>query len=42
MKKDAKVCYLCNDTFTEKNYKVVDHNHLTGKIRGIAHLNCNL
>lgn len=38
----AKICYVCNSSFTDKNYKVRDHNHLTGEYRGAAHLMCNL
>ncbi len=39
---DAKECYICKKEFTIENYKVRDHNHLTGKYRGPAHLKCNL
>ena len=38
-------CYLlliCDKPFTEKDYKVKDHNHLSGKYRGPAHRSCNL
>ena len=38
----AKECYLCNNVFTEKNSKVRDHNHFTGKYRGPACNHCNL
>jgi hypothetical protein len=38
----AENCYLCNKTFTQKNYKVRDHDHFTGKYRGPACNNCNL
>ena len=40
--RSAKHCYICNKEFTEKNYKVRDHCHRTGKYRGPAHLKCNL
>lgn len=38
----AKACYLCNGAFTESNFKVRDHNHITGAYRGAAHKQCNL
>lgn len=28
----AELCYVCNEKFTKENYKVRDHNHLTGNI----------
>ena len=39
---EAQACYICHKPFTEKNYKVKDHNHLTGEYRGPAHNRCNL
>jgi Recombination endonuclease VII len=38
----AKVCYVCNESFTQENYKVKDHCHVTGKFRGPACNSCNL
>ena len=38
----STVCYLCLEKFTEDNYKVRDHSHITGEYRGSAHNNCNL
>src|SRR5436190_12856803 len=38
----ATECYICSRPFTEDDYKVRDHNHLTGKFRGAAHTKCNL
>ncbi|XP_064653079.1 uncharacterized protein LOC135503432 [Lineus longissimus] len=38
----ARNCYLCDKMFTEKYFKVRDHNHFTGKYRGAACNNCNL
>ena len=40
--KEATVCYICHKAFTEENYKVRDHNHLTGDFNGAAHNKCNL
>lgn len=44
--KSAKKCYLCNNAFDASdvmdNYKVHDHNHLTGAYIGPAHNKCNL
>ena len=40
-----KICYICKKEFNkndEKNYKVRDHCHYTGKYRGAAHNICNL
>jgi hypothetical protein len=31
--KDAETCYLCEGEFTEKNWKVRDHDHRTGHYR---------
>jgi hypothetical protein len=38
----AEVCFLCEQSFTANNVKVRDHDHLTGKYRGPAHMKCNL
>ena len=40
--KKAQRCYICDKPFTEKDFKVKDHNHLSGKYRGPAHRSCNL
>jgi len=42
MHKSAHQCYLCEEPFTDKNYKVRDHCHRTGKYRGPCHNNCNI
>ena len=39
---NATKCYLCNECFTEKNSKVRDHCHRTGKFRGACHNKCNI
>ena len=38
----AEHCYICQKAFTEKDYKVRDHDHATGEYHGAAHCNCNL
>ena len=40
--KISKRCYICFEPFREKNPKVRDHCHYTGRYRGAAHRNCNL
>ena len=40
-----KICYVCKNQFNnndQKNYKVKDHCHYTGKYRGAAHNICKL
>ena len=39
---EQEICYICKKEFDEKNYKVTDHCHYTGKYRGAAHNICNL
>ena len=44
-KKDFKTsdkCYVCIMKYTNKDTKVRDHCHITGKYRGSAHDHCNL
>ena len=41
-RKNATYCYLCNLGFDVEESKVVDHCHITGKVRGICHNKCNL
>jgi hypothetical protein len=45
----ANICYLCKKSFSSEpnnqgfiDYKVIDHNHLTGSYCGAAHNLCNL
>ena len=38
----AKECHICNKKYTEKDIRVRDHCHITGKFRGSAHQECNL
>nr|XP_036677496.1 uncharacterized protein LOC118878575 [Drosophila suzukii]XP_036677497.1 uncharacterized protein LOC118878575 [Drosophila suzukii] len=35
-------CSICGNLFTDQSKRVLDHCHLTGKYRGVAHNNCNL
>ena len=40
---EAQDCYIiCHKPFSEINYKVHDHNNLTGEYRGATHNRCNL
>ena len=38
----AKECHICNKQYTEKDIRVRDHCHITGKYRGSSHQECNL
>ena len=40
--KKATTCHICNKKYTEKDIRVRDHCHITGKYRGSAHQECNL
>ena len=35
-------CHICNKKYTDKDTRVRDHCHITGKYRGSAHQECNL
>ena len=39
---EQEICYICKEELEEKNYKVRDQCHYTGKYRGAAHNMCNL
>ena len=39
--KTADKCHICNQKYTEKDTRVRDHCHVTGKYRGSAHQHCN-
>lgn len=34
------LCKFCNEPLDDK--QVVDHNHVTGEVRGIIHYRCNI
>ena len=38
----AEECYICNKKYTDKDTRVRDHCHITGKYRGSVHQECNL
>ena len=38
----AKECHICDKKYTDKDIRVRDHCHITGKYRGSAHQECNL
>ena len=40
--KNADKCYICNKKYSEKDVRVRDHCHITGKYRGAAHQDCNI
>ena len=35
-------CWICDKIYVDKNVKVRDHCHITGKYRGSAHRDCNI
>ena len=35
-------CHICEQQYTDKDIRVRDHCHITGKFRGSAHQDCNL
>ena len=35
-------CHICDKSYEDKDIKVKDHCHITGKFRGSAHQDCNL
>ena len=35
-------CHICGEKYTDKDVRVRDHYHITGKFRGSAHQECNL
>ena len=40
--KKAQECHICNEKYNDKETRVRDHCHITGKYRGSAHQHCNL
>ena len=35
-------CHICGEKYTDKDVRVRDHCHITGRFRGSAHQECNL
>ena len=40
--KKATTCHICDKKYTEKDIRVRNHCHITGKFRGSSHRECNL
>ena len=40
--KSNNTCWIYKKLFTDKDKKVRDHDHITGKYRGSAHSDCNI
>ena len=38
----ATKCHICSKSFCQRDQRVKDHDHLTGKYRGPVHIACNL
>ena len=38
----AEECHICDKKYTDKDIRVRDHCHITGKYRGSTHQECNL
>jgi len=38
----ADKCHICGKKYIDKDIRVRDHCHITGKYRGSAHQDCNL
>ena len=39
---ESTYCSICDKDFTGEDKKVIDHNHFTGEVRGVACKSCNL
>ena len=35
-------CHICGEKYTDKDVRIRDHCHISGKFRGSAHQECNL
>ena len=35
-------CWICDNTYVDRDVKVRDHCHITGKYRGSVHRDCNI
>ena len=39
---NSSKCWICDNNYIDKDVKVRDHCHITGKYRGYAHRDCNI
>ena len=40
--KNTDKCYICNKEYSQKDMRVSDQCHITGRYRGSAHQDCNI
>lgn len=40
--KTASKCHICDQEYTEEDFRVRDHCRITGRYRGSAHQDCNI
>ena len=38
----TSICWICGKLIENRDNKVRDHCHITGKYRGAAHYSCNI
>ena len=40
--KNSTKCWICDNGYIDKDVKLRDHCHITGKYRGSPHRDCNI
>ena len=40
--KNSTKCWICDNDYIDKDVKLRDHCHITGKYRGSPHRDCNI